>query len=88
MFRGFNFTSWDLSLLKDTKIKERITAQFRAEFFNFPNHPNMANAGGSLSSSSRTSFGCGCNTPDQAGQNPILGSGGARAMQLGLKLIF
>ena len=28
------------------------------------------------------------NTPDQAGSNPVLGSGGARDMQLGLKLIF
>jgi len=27
-------------------------------------------------------------TPDNAGQNPILGTGGARAMQLGLKFIF
>ena len=38
--------------------------------------------------SSPSTFGCGCDTPDQAGQNPVLGSGGARVIQLGLKIIF
>src|SRR6202521_404732 len=35
-----------------------------------------------------TNFGCGCATPDTAASNPVLGSGGSRVMQLGLKLIF
>jgi hypothetical protein len=33
-------------------------------------------------------LGCSCITPDNAGQNPLLGSGGARAIQFGLKLLF
>jgi hypothetical protein len=33
-------------------------------------------------------FGCGCASPDQTAGNPVLGSGGNRAIQLGLKLIF
>jgi hypothetical protein len=33
-------------------------------------------------------FGCGCRTPDQAATDPVLGSGSARDIQLGLKLIF
>lgn len=33
-------------------------------------------------------FGAVQNTPDQASSNPVLGSGGARAIQVGLKLIF
>ena len=86
MFRGYPFSNWDFSLFKNTMIKERITAQFRVEFFNFLNHPIMANASGNISSPS--TFGCGCDTPDQAGQNPVLGSGGARVIQLGLKIIF
>jgi hypothetical protein len=86
MFRGYPFNNWDFSVFKNTMIKERITAQFRAEFFNFLNHPIMANASGNISSPS--TFGCGCDTPDQAGQNPVLGSGGARVIQLGLKMIF
>jgi hypothetical protein len=34
------------------------------------------------------SFGCGCGTPDIINGNPVLGSGGSREMQLGLKLTF
>ncbi|MDX1979234.1 MAG: hypothetical protein SFV51_03135, partial [Bryobacteraceae bacterium] len=30
--------NWDVSILKDTRIKETVTLQFRAEFFNFFNH--------------------------------------------------
>lgn len=30
--------NWDLSFLKDTRMSERVTLQFRAEFFNFFNH--------------------------------------------------
>jgi hypothetical protein len=33
-------------------------------------------------------FGCGCATPDVAAANPVIGSGGSRAVQLGLKLAF
>jgi hypothetical protein len=35
-----------------------------------------------------TNLGCGCNTPDQASPNPVLGRGGSRSIQLGLKLIW
>ena len=34
------------------------------------------------------SFGCSCATPDVAASNPVIGSGGSRAVQLGLKLTF
>ena len=30
--------NWDVSFLKDTKLAEAVTLQFRAEFFNFFNH--------------------------------------------------
>jgi hypothetical protein len=61
------------------------------------NHPSFANPYGASNGfgptafadpSSTGNFGCGCATPDQAGGNPVLGSGGNRAIQLGLKLIF
>ena len=29
----------DIGILKNTRITEKVTSQFRAEFFNFPNHP-------------------------------------------------
>ncbi len=95
IFRDLGFRNWDVSVLKETKIKERLTAQFRAEFFNVLNHaiftdPNgPANAGFNDPSTGNTGgFGCACNTPDQAAPNPVLGTGGSRSIQLGLKLIW
>jgi hypothetical protein len=59
--------------------------------FNVLNHPNFATPGvngASNNSPTGTNFGCGCPTPDTAASNSVLGSGGSRIMQLGLKLIF
>jgi Carboxypeptidase regulatory-like domain/TonB dependent receptor len=94
LFRDSGFRNWDLSIVKGWTFKERLTAQFRAEFFNILNHPNFANPYGGPNGyanndpSTGLGFGCGCSTPDQAGTNPVLGSGSNRAIQLGLKLIF
>jgi hypothetical protein len=95
IFRDSGFRNLDLSVTKIFKYKERLTAQFRAEFFNVLNHPEFANpfgpAGAGLNDPSigySGNFGCGCITPDQAAPNPVLGSGGARSIQLGLKLIY
>ena len=59
------------------------------------NHPNVANPygaaagfGGGMDPSATNTFGCGCQTPDVGAGNPLLGSGGPRLMQLGLKLTF
>jgi hypothetical protein len=95
-FPASGITNVDLSVTKSWKFREKLTAQFRAEFFNILNHPNFTNPYGSsngfgpglYSDPSSTVLGCGCATPDQAGGNPVLGSGGNRAIQLGLKLIF
>ena len=94
IFRDSGFRNWDFSILKDWKFKERLNAQFRVEFFNLLNHPNFANPYGAFTTyynndpSSGLGFGCGCITPDAAAGNFVLGSGGARDIQLGLKLIF
>lgn len=92
IFPSAPFRNWDLSLSKDWKFRERLTAQFRAETFNIFNHPILASPNERQASfndaSSPGTFGCGCITPDQATQNPVLGSGGPRRVQLGLKLIF
>jgi hypothetical protein len=97
IFRDSGFRNWDLSVTKQVRFGERLNAQFRAEFFNVLNHPNFTNPYGASSAygigsfadpSQTSQFGCGCATPDQAAGNPVLGSGGNRAMQLGLKLIF
>ncbi len=39
MFRGPSYANWDFSVFKNTKIKERLTAQFRAEFYNILQSP-------------------------------------------------
>ncbi len=51
VFRGPFQQNWDLSLVKTTKITERTSVDFRAEFFNVWNHPVFQSpqaAGGSF----------------------------------------
>ncbi len=94
IFRDSGLRDWDMSVTKDFKFRERLTAQFRAEFFNVLNYPNFANPYGGPNGyanndpSGGVGMGCGCVTPDVAAQNPVLGSGGNRAIQLGLKFMF
>ena len=86
IFRDQGFRDWDFSLFKNWTVHERLTVQFRTEIFNILNHTILANPGaGSISGGN---IGCSCVTPDNAGQNPLLGTGGARAIQFGLKLLF
>ena len=97
IFRDTGFRNVDLSVSKSFKFGERVKAQIRVETFNIFNHPNFANPNGATSGygqgatadpSQAGAFGCGCSTPDSASFNPVLGSGSARAIQLGLKFIF
>ena len=93
LFRDSGFRNLDLSIAKNWHLGEKVRAQFRAEFFNVLNHPNFANPYGGqngfgLNDPSVQPFGCGCATPDVAAANPVIGSGGSRAVQLGLKFTF
>ncbi|HEV2202480.1 MAG TPA: carboxypeptidase regulatory-like domain-containing protein [Bryobacteraceae bacterium] len=96
IFRDTGFSNVDFSIFKDFKFKERIGAEFRFEVFNLFNHPVFANPYGSAPGSAQGGFdpsgppvfGCGCTTPDIQAGNPIVGSGGARDIQLGFKLTF
>jgi hypothetical protein len=93
LFNEAPLRTWDFSILKNWKFKERLTAQFRAEFFNVLNHPvfgsvdagHLANNDPSVGSNT---FGAANETADQAAGDPVLGSGANRVIQLGLKLIF
>lgn len=40
---GPSFKEWNFAIFKTTAITERLSMQFRADFFNLPNHPNFAN---------------------------------------------
>jgi hypothetical protein len=96
LFRDSGFKNWDFSVDKMWRFRELFGAQFRAEFFNIINHPNIANPYGGQNGWAHNDpsvpgpggFGCGCATPDVAASNPVIGSGTNRAVQLGLKLSF
>ena len=86
IFRSLPYYNWDLSVSKDWKFKERFGAQFRAEFFNILNRVDYAVPG--KTDPEGGAFGQSSATPDTAANNTVLGSGGPRAIQFGLKLSF
>jgi hypothetical protein len=96
IFRDNGLYLWDLSMTKKWRLTERLSAQFRAEFFNILNitayaSPAMATTIGSGQHNNPTTnqqFGTSLTTPDVQNANPQVGSGAARSTQLGLKLIF
>ena len=81
---GPRTNSADFSVLKSTKIAERASLQFRAEFFNIFNHPNFTLPNVTVNSSG---FGTIASTSDVANGNP-LGDGGPRLVQFALKVVF
>ncbi len=94
LFRGPNYRNWDFSVIKTWSMHEALRFQLRAEFFNILNHPNFANPygiggqTGNVDPSSPGSFGFSAATPDVSSANPVIGSGGPRAIQIGLKFLF
>jgi hypothetical protein len=51
-FHGPGSQNFDLAVQKTTKIRETMSVQFRAEFFNALNHANFGNPSGSFTSGS------------------------------------
>ncbi|HYP25472.1 MAG TPA: TonB-dependent receptor [Blastocatellia bacterium] len=90
IFRAPGYRNWDFSLVKTWRPTETVGVQFRAEFFNILNHPNFANPAILFTNdlSFPESFGLVTATPDVAGANPVIGSGGPRNIQFGLKIRF
>ena len=95
IFRANGLHLLDLSVTKKWKLTERVTTQFRAEFFNILNLTQWANPGCCAQPSGQhnnptTTGGLGSfpTTPDVANANPQVGSGAARSTQLGLKFLF
>jgi hypothetical protein len=70
---GPGFNNWDLAGIKNTKISERVSTQFRAEFFNAFNHTSFLGVSTNVDSSL---FGRVTSTHDP------------RIIQLGMKLYF
>lgn len=91
IWRDNGFKNVDFSVTKAFTIKERLKAEARVEIFNILNKINFSNpsggpGGGIGDPSAGAPFGAVFLTPDTYSSNPQLGSGGERAMQLGLKL--
>jgi hypothetical protein len=92
LFRNPAIYNWDFSILKTFKATERVNVQLRAEFFNVLNRAHLAPANASVfgfvDPSDPSTFGCNCSTPDVGAANPVIGTGGPRNIQLGLKFRF
>ena len=77
------------SAIKDFPITERVRAQFRAEYFNILNHPNLATPSSGLygnttwSPTSAASFGQISNTVGSS-----IGFGTSRQLQFAFKVLF
>jgi hypothetical protein len=50
-YRGPNYFNFDMSLAKNTKIYERLNLQFRFDYFNVLNRPNLTGMDGDLAHS-------------------------------------
>jgi hypothetical protein len=79
-FTGPGFTDTDFSLVKNTKITERVNLQFRAEFFDIFNQVNFGNPVLNIQSST---FGDITSTRFPNGDQ-----GSSRQLQMALKLLF
>ena len=90
--RGFGATQVDLSLRKMISITERFKLHVAAEGFNILNHPNFANVSPFDSgSTSSPNFGVVTRMLNQSfggGVSSLYRSGGARSMELSLRLQF
>jgi hypothetical protein len=76
---GPGLTETDIALMKNTHLTERVNMQFRAEFFNLPNHPNLGTPNPIVFSGSAFSPTAGLITSTATT---------SRQIQFGLKLIF
>jgi hypothetical protein len=85
---GPGFINLDFSVIKTFKIHERFTLEARGEVFNILNHPNFADPDHDLSDGEAGSVGIAQYTPDIAVANPVIGSGGSRHIQIGLKVLW
>lgn len=86
--RGFPATQLDFALHRQFGLTEKLTLQFRAEFFNIFNHPNFADPENNLSlgalfGQSLTMLG-----RSLGGLNPLYQIGGPRSTQFALRLQF
>jgi hypothetical protein len=83
-YYGPGYASTDFSVVKNTKITERINTQFRIEMFNLFNRINLAPPSGTVGSG----LGITADTIGDYNGAPGIGPGEAFNIQLALKVIF
>jgi outer membrane receptor protein involved in Fe transport len=96
---GPNYRNLDFAISKMTSMNERFKVQFRTDFYNLFNHPNLASPllpaffaaaspnGINLNGTSAGFYPLTA-TSDVGLGNPILGGGGPRSIQFAVKLLF
>jgi len=80
VFRGPHYRNFDMVISKNTKLTERVSLQFRSEFYNIFNHPNFQQPDQFINDAT---FG---ESTAQVGRND--NTTGARQLQFGMKLLF
>ena len=75
-----------MTLAKNIKVTERLSAQFRVECYNLLNSVQFAAP--TSTPNTPSTFGQAQGTPNIIANSPIIGSGDARRFQLGLKFSF
>ena len=93
ILRSSGLQQLDVGLFKTMKATERVSVQFRAEFFNVYNHPNFATpaASGNNLLTAGKFFGVSQEMASASSGGlllPLFNSGGPRSIQLALKLLF
>jgi hypothetical protein len=101
MLIGPGLAQWDMSLIKNTKVTEKVSVEFRWEVYNLQNRANFHYFPDNyqLTNCSTPLAGGGCDptehafasfvkTSDVAAGNPVIAQGGPRNMNFSLKFIF
>ena len=82
---GPGLSQWDITLMKNTKITERVSLEARWEVYNVLNRGNFYSY---ADNTFGASFGTITKTPDVGSGNPVIAQGGPRNMNFSLKLTF
>jgi Carboxypeptidase regulatory-like domain/TonB-dependent Receptor Plug Domain len=80
-FYGPSYKNFDMVIAKNTKITERVTLEFRSEYYNLFNHPNFQQPDNFINDGAL--FG---QSSAEVGRNDV--TTGARQLQFGMKLHF
>ena len=97
---GPGLSQWDMTLIKNTKIRERLNVELRWEVYNLLNRGNFyyspnnilttcsSVSGNTCTSGNGGNFGQISKTSDVAAGNPVIAQGGPRNMNFSLKFTF